>query len=814
MPFGHSGGQVNFISPTRSSFRLGLATALPLVLALASAQGHAQTTSPEPTDPSAHVPPVDTAGGNTSVNVATGAFGAQPDGRPALVPPNPPPAFGIGGNTGPLANNEVAFTADTLDYDYRAHIVVASGDVRMIRQGNRLRADKVEWNRDTGEVHAMGNVAISNPQGDITYGRDLQLTDTLKDGVIEDLLLVLENGGRMAATTGGRANGIYTLTHAAYTPCDVTDSKGCPKDPIWKITATRVVYDPNRHRLSYRDARLTFLGVPILWLPAFSHPDGSGQGGSSGLLVPDISYNGRNGFQVATPYYIQFAPNRDLTITPYIFTAVLPMLEAEYRSLDTHGAWRIQAYATESTRASNDVTPGSRSFRGYLEATGTYQLGPYWTVSTSIRAATDKTFLRRYDINDDDRLRSTIKAERIDADSYFSIAGWEFETMVPGARQKAQPIALPALDYRLRVPEHVLGGTFTFEANSLAITRIEGQDTQRAFASAQWEKWLLTPLGQQVTFTAYGRGDIYHSTDNLQTSTVIYQGAPGWEGRGIGAIAADVRWPFVGDFLSGTQRITPRVQLVASPKTRNLAIPNEDARAIDLEDSNLFALNRFPGYDRWEDGARVTYGFEYALDLPHLSLRSVVGQSYRFYTPSDIASGAAGLGILPPGTGLSGKTSDIVGRTTLRYGSFLSVTHRFRVDKNSFAVRRNEIDATLGSRQTYFEAGYLKLNRHISSTIEDLRDHEELRLGGRLALLKRWSLYGSTTLDLSNNKSAMVLDPSITQNGDTVKSRVGLAYEDDCFEFSVSWRRDYTSIGDARRGNTIQFRLAFKNLGR
>ncbi len=47
-----------------------------------------------------------------------------------------------------------------------------------------------------------------------------------------------------------------------------------------------------------------------------------------------------------------------------------------------------------------------------------------------------------------------------------------------------------------------------------------------------------------------------------------------------------------------------------------------------------------------------------------------------------------------------------------------------------------------------------------------------------------------------------------------MKSRVGLAYEDDCFEFSVSWRRDYTSIGDARRGNTIQFRLAFKNLGR
>ena len=43
----------------------------------------------------------------------------------------------------------------------------------------------------------------------------------------------------------------------------------------------------------------------------------------------------------------------------------------------------------------------------------------------------------------------------------------------------------------------------------------------------------------------------------------------------------------------GTQVLTPRFQIVASPKVNNLAVPNEDARAIELEDSNLFALNRF-----------------------------------------------------------------------------------------------------------------------------------------------------------------------------------------------------------------------------
>lgn len=776
-----------------------LATALPLVLALTSAPALAQ-------------------GAPDASMGAGGGFGASDNGRPALSRPSPDPALTVANVDKPLADNEAAFTADQLDYDTDKHIVTATGDVRMIRQGNRMRADKVVWNRDTDDVHAYGNVAIQNPQGDMTYAQDAELTDSMKDGVAQDMLLVLENGGRMAAKQGARKDGVYTLNHAAYTPCDVTTNAGCPKEPIWKITAAKVVYDPARHRVSYRDTRLTFLGLPIFWLPAFSHPDGSGAGGNSGLLVPDISYNSRNGLQVATPYYIQLAPNRDLTVTPYVFTAVAPMLSAEYRSLSEKGAWRIQAYATESSRTTITGDNGKRDPRGYIEANGTWQLSPTWTLTGSIRAVSDKTFLQRYDLNYDDTLRSVVKAERIDDDSYLSIAGWAFQTLVPKlpgsnlaqARQGQQPFALPAIDYRRRITDPWLNGTFTLQANSLALIRTDGQDTQRAFTSAQWEKWLLTGMGQLITFTAYGRADVYHSSDNGLTQTVIYQGQPGWQTRGIAAGAIDVRWPFAGAVWNGTQRITPRIQFAGSPKTRNMQIPNEDSRAVDLEDTNLFSLNRFPGYDRWEDGARVTYGVEYALDLPRFSLRSDIGQSYRF---SNRAS------ILPPGTGLSGRTSDIVGRATVRYGNFVSLTERFRLDKNSFAIRRNEIDATLGSANSYLEVGYLNLSRNIDPAIEDLRDHEEVRLGARLAIGKRWSLFGSTTLDLTKNEQTVTASQSQTlqdlEDGfDPVKSRVGLAYEDDCFEASVQWRRNYAAFGDARYGDSFQFRLAFKNLGR
>ena len=64
----------------------------------------------------------------------------------------------------------------------------------------------------------------------------------------------------------------------------------------------------------------------------------------------------------------------------------------------------------------------------------------------------------------------------------------------------------------------------------------------------------------------------------------------------------------------------------------------------------------------------------------------------------------------------------------------VSITHRYRLDKDNFAVRRNELDATIGTDKTYAMVGYLRLNRNIGPELEDLRDREEIRLGGRVQI--------------------------------------------------------------------------------
>ncbi len=699
----------------------------------------------------------------------------------------------------------VRFEADKVRYDSKAEQVFADGNVVLRHDTQTVRADKVTWDRQSGKILATGNIRFVDDDGNIVYTDAVELTDEFKAGAIEDLLVVLRTGGRLAAESGTRdENGNMTLEYAAYSGCAVEDEDGCSKKPSWEVTAARVYFDAKERRVKYRGATLRMFGIPVLPLPGLGHT--SDFRAETGLLIPDFRLGAANGAEISETWYWRIADNRDLAVTGTFYTGSLPMLTAKYRHLTNLGAFQITGYATRSglipLGAPINTTPvGEQRWRGYIESNGKLQFSPEWSLTGYGRLASDRTFLRRYDISRDDRLRSSLNLERIDNDSYFSLAGWVTQTVRVNDPQGLVPLALPLMDYRRRITVDGIPGRLELQANSLAIVRTAGQDSQRAFAKAQWDMRTITGMGQEVTLTGLVRGDVYHSSDNELTTTATYRGVSGWQTRGIATAAIDVKWPFMGTFFGGNQVLTPRVQIVATPGVRNFEIPNEDSRSVDLEDTNLFSLNRFPGYDRIEDGVRVAYGFDWTFQRPGLKVMTTVGQSYRLSNQN---------ALLPDGTGLTNRASDYVGRTVVRFDDIIKVTHRFRLDKDSFALRRNEFDATIGDHRRYVEAGYLKLNRNIVSTFEDLQDREELRFAARTPIMRNFSVFGSTIINLTNRDE----DPTRTSDGyQMLRHRLGVAWTDDCLDLSFTWRRDYVNIGDAVRGNSFQISLSLKNLG-
>src|SRR3546814_13093117 len=90
------------------------------------------------------------------------------------------------------------------------------------------------------------------------------------------------------------------------------------------------------------------------------HPDGVGASGG-GLLVPDVRIIRVNGVELSFPYYLSLSQSHDLTVTPHVYTEVLPALEVEYRRMTSMGPFEIGGIGTYGSRvpASELPLPGA-----------------------------------------------------------------------------------------------------------------------------------------------------------------------------------------------------------------------------------------------------------------------------------------------------------------------------------------------------------------------------------------------------------------------------------------------------------------------
>ena len=495
--------------------------------------------------------------------------------------------------------------------------------------------------------------------GDAAYGDSVVLTDTLRDGVVENLLLVLAGRRPARRRRGPSARTAIPPSTAPLTrPARWSSEKGCPKNPTWQINAVKVVHDPVKNRIRYEGACLNLLGAPD-HRPA--RPLASGRQRGRRQRPARARHQGQpsNGFELSAPYYLKLAPNRDATITPHVYTEVLPMLEGRYRQLTGLGAFQLGGYrhlrlAHPDRPRRSPPLARDEGVRAYLEGNGRFQLDPLWSV-TALGPLRHRPHLpaplRHFARRPAALVRSTPSGSR--ADSYISIAGWAFQGLRVTDVAGQQPIALPAIDARWRFADPIWDGRVELQANSLAILRTDGQDTQRAFAGARWDRRSITRLGQELILTAYApRRRLPQPPTTLLTDTLIYRGEAGWQrprrsARSPPSCAGRWSAPFMG----GTQRLTPRAparRLAADPtistsRTRTRARSTSRIRTCSRSTAS-------PATTAGRTATRVTYGARLGASTCPAS-RSAPRSARATASTTSRAS-------CPPGTGLSDRFSD------------------------------------------------------------------------------------------------------------------------------------------------------------
>jgi LPS-assembly protein len=779
--------------------------------------------------------------------LATERAAAQQIGNVLHFPPRPPPPK----KPVPPSNAPMLVQANEIRYDYTNNSVAAVGNVQIYYGGATIEADQVIYDQKTKRLRAEGNVRLTEPDGKITYGQVIDLTDDYRDGFVDSLRLETADDTRFAAARADRAKGNYTvLQNGVYTACE--PCKDNPKKPpLWQVQAARIIHDEGERMLYFEDARIEFFGVPLAYVPFLSAPDPTVKR-KSGFLFPTISDTSQYGVGVQIPYFWALAPNYDLSFATTVTTKQGALVQGEWRQRLLDGAYSIRAagifQADPDYFAARDGTasPTADTFRGVIQTAGQFALTDKWVWGWTGTLLTDTQFLNDYQLHKFttgfyDPFQSGFASEAISQvyltgageRSYFDIRSIYYYGFSEQDVQSQIPIIHPVLDYSNVLAQQVLGGEFSYKLNLTSLSRQQAEfqavtqtaaasgtcstptadtavpascllrgipgDYSRFSAQADWRRTLVTDNGQMITPFFQVRGD-FASLDVVNQPGVSNYITTGQNelARAMPAAGVEYRYPFVDVQPWGTQTIEPIAQLILRPNETDIGkFPNEDAQSLVFDDSNLFQVDKYSGWDRVEGGSRVNAGIQYTAQVNGAgSLNALFGQSYQLFGQNSFAVGdTTNTGL---DSGLDKTVSDYVGRVTYQPNQVYSFTARGRFDATTFAVERFEAESRANFDRWTLQALYG--DYAAQPLLGFLKRREGILAGATFKVTENWILLGSARYDIANDQFD--------------QTRLGLGYVDDCFMLSLNWLTGYTyTTTTPVRSNTFVLQLSLRTLG-
>jgi LPS-assembly protein len=315
----------------------------------------------------------------------------------------------------------------------------------------------------------------------------------------------------------------------------------------------------------------------------------------------------------------------------------------------------------------------------------------------------------------------------------------------------------------------------------------------------QWRRTVTDSLGQQWTPFAQVRVDAGAMQINNDPSVSNYLPTGDSElVRAMPAIGLEYRYPFISVESWGTQTFEPIAQVIARPNETQVGRwPNEDAQTLIFDDTNLFRVDKFSGWDRVEGGGRANYGLQYTIQFNHGGfINALFGQSYQLFGQNSYALGdTTNTGLA---SGLDTTRSDYVARFSYQPNSVYTFSSRFRFDNDDFTIKRMELEARA------------KFDRwDVSMLYGDYAPQPEIGY-----LTRREGLLGSAQVKLDTNWvliAAALYDIDAKQ---FTQTRLGLGYVDDCLILAVNYITNYTYSGNPDPNNhAIMLQLTLRTLG-
>jgi len=765
--------------------------------------------------------------------------------------PKPAKKSTVGKPTAPQGDKQMLVQAREVQYDHVNERVSAIGNVQIYYAGSTVEADKVIYNQKTKRLRAEGNVRLTEAGGNITYGDILELNDDYRDGFVDSLRLETPDATRFAAARADRSSGNYTvLQSGVYTACEAC-KEDPKKPPLWQVKAARIIHDEGEKMIYFEQAQLEFFGKPVAYFPFLSAPDPTVKR-KSGWLMPTFGTDSKTGFSVQAPYFWALAPNYDVTLVPTITTKQGPLMQAEFRHRLMNGAYAIRAAGIRQldkdyfVHGDGTPTPGNRDWRGAVESSGQFALNQRWVWGWDALLISDKTFFQDYNLT---TMRSTNRdpfKTGTDAGvsqayltgagnrSYFDMRAIHYYGFSEADRQSELPVVHPVMDYFYTVGQPILGGELSFKTNFTSLTRQNASfdpitlsasnsglcgptsadpaqkninncllrgiagTYSRFSAEANWKRTITDPWGQVFTPFVSLRADAASMDVRPEAgvSNFIDTGESNLV-RTMPAAGLEYRYPFISAQSWGTHTVEPIAQIIVRPdEPLNRRLPNEDSQTLLFDDSNLFRVDKFSGWDRVEGGGRANYGVQYTMQFNQGGfINALFGQSYQLFGTNSFAIGdTTNTGL---DSGLETRRSDYVARLSYQPDRIYSLSTRYRFDEDSFALRRFEVEGRANYDRWSVSALY---GNYDAQPLLGFLSRREGILGGvSMKLTQNWVLQTAARYDIDAEKFD--------------QTRIGVGYVDDCLILGLNYITSYSYSGNPTADHRVMLQLSLRTLG-
>ncbi len=681
------------------------------------------------------------------------------------------------------ANLPLLLQADELSYDNNNSLIIAKGHVEVYYKNYALLSDQLVYDQKANTLNALGNVRIKEPDGAVITADRITLTDDFRDGFIRSFRAVTKEEARISAENAYKEGNTTVFEKGVFTPCKAcADRPDAP--PIWQIKANKITHKKDEGNVYFEGAQFEVFGVPTVYVPYFYYPDPTVKR-RSGFLAPEFGSSSFLGYSVGAPYYYSISPSTDLTVTPVVTTDAGFLLKTEWRQRLENGAYNVEAAGVYDDDPSAD-----RYFRGSIQSRGEFDLGSFWKWGWDGTLESDDTFRRLYKLDDiyqTDRI-STVYLLGQSERNYFEARLYHFGGLTALDDDNSNSIVHPIIDYSYIFADPVIGGELSYDGNLLSLSRDNGGDVNRLINQVKWRRQLTDSLGEVVTPFMQARADLYKTTSFTDPITLENEDSTN-AFRGQAVAGLEYRFPFVKHTDAATHVIEPIAQIIARPNIRDQGdIPNEDAQSLIFDDTLLFDIDKFSGYDRLETGTRANVGAQYSITTPSgWNARFVAGQSYHI----------AGDNPFVNDTGLGTDASDYVAGVYVDLLRNLSLTTQVRLDEGDLSVKRNDIQLTGYYGPLLAAVNYVDADPQPELGFPDER--EEVAALAAFKFTDNWSIYGDMRYDLERD--------------DFVRNSIGIKYSDECFMLSVTYAENDIRDGEIQPERSVLVRYDILQLG-